>query len=160
MCLKFLRVLAIFSFIGWASAANSTPLTFTIQPSLFELEGSFTFDDVLGVYSDVNIVETTFGAESWTSAEPTSNASTLFSLGSVFSIPLEFSFLPSLDSGLIAGGLIVGEYFVDATGLTIPPTFTGSVDLLASSNAVPAPATLALFGLGLAGLGWVRRKKA
>ena len=34
-----------------------------------------------------------------------------------------------------------------------------SSTLVATPKSVPAPATLALFGLGLAGLGWSRRKK-
>jgi hypothetical protein len=33
-------------------------------------------------------------------------------------------------------------------------------DVLSPPTTVPAPATLALFGIGLAGLGWSRRKKA
>jgi hypothetical protein len=55
--------------------------------------------------------------------------------------------IASIDFGLINGGTTVsGSFAID--NLTI------------GSAAVPAPATLALFGLGLAGLGWSRRKKA
>ena len=42
----------------------------------------------------------------------------------------------------------------------LPVVTTGELSQLASVNPVPVPATLALFGLGLAGLGWSRRKKA
>ncbi len=43
--------------------------------------------------------------------------------------------------------------YIEAIGLDI------GIRIDASSQ-VPAPATLALFGLGLAGLGWSRRKKS
>ena len=39
-------------------------------------------------------------------------------------------------------------------------TTSSHVFAIATKTSVPAPTTLALFGLGLAGLGWSRRKKA
>lgn len=38
--------------------------------------------------------------------------------------------------------------------------FSGNHTLSAQTTSVPTPATLALFGIGLAGLGWSKRKKA
>jgi hypothetical protein len=40
-----------------------------------------------------------------------------------------------------------------------PGTIIGQWKIIDSSAQIPTPATLALFGLGLAGLGWSRRKK-
>ncbi len=55
-----------------------------------------------------------------------------------------------------ASGIVLQSFSgLDATG----SSDSGTVTLLDTSVPVPAPATLALFGFGLVGLGWARRKQ-
>ncbi|MEE4204390.1 MAG: PEP-CTERM sorting domain-containing protein [Halieaceae bacterium] len=66
------------------------------------------------------------------------------------------------------GSVSATRLYRQSLGLNDPvgsePGFsTGAIGFsysIGTPEAVPAPATLALFGLGLAGLGWSRRKKA
>jgi hypothetical protein len=67
-------------------------------------------------------------------------------------------------TGFVAGGLLYFDVLYEENGWFVEDVFfnaaTVDIDYVVHESSVPAPATLALFGLGLAGLGWSRRKKA
>ena len=69
MTKKIMGLLLIWAALGWSGFTNAALINFKFDPVQTPngLSGGFTFDDATNAYSNVNIEETQFFIESWTS---------------------------------------------------------------------------------------------
>ncbi len=180
----FKRVLAVLAITGCAGAANAGLITITDEAAITTSAQTFVYnfagvdiaagtDAVFTLYGRGDFtINASSGDGEWATFDIDALVSGLahprigiitteHSLQDV-SFSADFSILNSvmlailLDNALqITLATSQGVDIIDSNSL-----LGFSLSYESSDSAVPAPATLALLGLGLAGLGWSRRKKA
>jgi len=175
------------AFFGAIGAAGAAPITYTVDLTIGAggVEGSVTTDGTIGVLDEVNFLdwtlELTEGAQSFTLLGPLSgnNSDVLVSgtAATATATGLFFNFDGSgfvlfqnpnigsgqnwfcIETGSCNNNTDTFNVRVGASGLEVSAAQSGVVQW-ASAEAVPAPAALALFGLGLGLLAWRQARRA
>jgi hypothetical protein len=166
-------VLAVFSI-----SANAIPVTWTLDNVIMEtfvagpsytgvLTGSFDYDSVTNQYSNIDIFSTwsTDFHKFYFETAPPWNISVGSDTGlQIWNVNPEYNYI---DIHLDFSSAITGQggtvNLLNSTYMISSNSFAQSDASLISAgtiSAVPVPAAAWLFGSALAGLGWMRRRKA
>jgi hypothetical protein len=180
MRLKLISILLLCT----AGTVNAAPVDWTLNLTTFQdsptadaqvAGGTFTFDSATGVYSNIDIVVCLAGCRiSYDLDTQVGFATDAGHVGFSTTAPGVFLGLVFESELTEAGGNINLVFNPDDWEASLlgecsstpacpgpnpdPSTFSSAIS--GSVSAVPIPAAVWLFGSGLAGLGWMRRKKS
>ena len=174
------RYLLVMIGLIFVNTAQALPIKWVLQDVVFNDQstatGSYIYDTDTNMFSNINVSTSTIGSV-YTVGNPSSGGNSMFlallttDVGDLTGVPeLTMALASAMTNAGGALAILADFIFSGGTGFSfegacnVPNCGGLDADRGISSGSVttsvPVPATLALFGLGLASLGWSRRKRA